>query len=115
ASDTQPLDDRQIKRLEHLLVACWSTLDDALKDIPADQQDIKPTRGRSPHALRLHVLEADLMHLAAFGFAFKQPSAARLAEQEARAHEQFLAGLRAVPHSEAFAPRRRYGFAWTPH
>jgi len=94
--------------------ACWSTFDEALQRVPTDSLDVKPQRGRSPNAIRLHLLEADLMHLSAFGPAFKQPDPAQVAEQERVTREQFLVRLREIPRSEIAVPRRRYGFAWTP-
>lgn len=115
ACDVQPLDDEQLARLERLLVTCWASFDDALAAVPTDQRNQKPARGRSPDAIRLHLLEADLMHLSAFGPAAKPPDPARVAELEVRAREHILAGLRAVPRNQPFEPRRRYGFAWTPH
>ncbi len=54
------------------------------------------------------------MHLSAFGPAFQQPDLAHVAAQEATVPEQVLAGLRAVSCKETIAPRRRYGFSWTP-
>jgi hypothetical protein len=116
--DTDPLDEARLARLEHLLVACWATFDDALADVSEEQRDQKPARGRAPNAMRLHILEADLMHRSAFGLAFKPLTSANaqdIAEQEARVREQFLARLRAVPCNETFEPRRSYGFLWTPH
>lgn len=118
ASDTEALDATRLEQLERLLVACWAAFDDALLRVPADQRDQKPTRGRAPNALRLHALEADLMHLSAFGPSFKQPTSGsedEVARQEAQMREQFIAGLRATPQQQPFTPRRRYGFAWTPH
>jgi len=44
---------------------------------------VKPERVRSPSAIRLHLLEADRMHLSAFGPAFQQPDPAHVAKQEA--------------------------------
>jgi hypothetical protein len=117
ANDTMPLDDAQISQLEHLLLAGWATLDDALKAVPAEQHDQKPERGRAPNALYHHVLEADMLHLSAFGAAFKPPTPASLDmlfEQEAKVREQFIAHLRAAPRGQPFEPRRKQGFDWTP-
>lgn len=113
-SDQAPLEDGDIKRLVNLLTACWSAFDDALRRIPLGLHGIKPERGRSAEAVRLHVLEADLMHLSAFGPAFRHPAPGHVAEQEATVREQIIAGLRAVPRREALTPKRRYGFSWTP-
>ena len=114
ASDTEPLAELEIERLGRLLEACWATFDEAVRSVPADLHDMKPERGRSPSAMRLHLLETDRMHVRAFGRAFRKADPAHLAEQEAAIREQILAELRAVPRDEAFVPHRGYGFSWTP-
>ena len=113
-SDQKPLTDADIERLIRLLTACWSAFDDVLRSIPADLRDKKPDRGRSPNAMRLHLLQTDKMHLSAFGPAFKQPDAAHMIEQEAATREQIIAALGAVPRDENIAPHRKLGFLWTP-
>ena len=113
-SDQKPLAEADIERFIRLLTACWSTFDDVLLSISADLRAKKPERGRSPDAMRLHLLQTDRMHLSAFGPAFRQPDPAHVAEQEAAVREQIIAALRAVPRGENIAPRRRYGFTWTP-
>jgi hypothetical protein len=113
-SDQKPLTEADIERLISLLTACWSTFDDIFLSISADLRNKKPERGRSPDAMRLHLLEADRMHLSAFGPAFRQPDPARVEEQEAEVREQIRAALRAVPCNADIAPRRKHGFSWTP-
>jgi hypothetical protein len=114
ASDTEPLAGTETERLTRLLVACWATFDEAVRGVPADLQDVKPEHGRSPSAMRLHLLETDRMHLRAFGRAFHKADPAQLTEQEAALRVQMLASFRAVPRDEAFVPYRGYGFSWTP-
>jgi len=113
-SDQQPLTEADIERLISLLTACWSTFDDVFLSIPAELRSKKPERGRSPEAMRLHLLEADLMHLSGFGPAFRRPDPARIAEQEAEVRQQIIAALRAVQRDEEPLPRRKHGFTWTP-
>jgi len=113
-SDQEPLEEADIDRFIALLTTCWTTFDDALNSFSADQHDIKPERGRSPDAMRLHLLEADRMHLSAFGPAFRQPDPTRVTEQEAEVREQIITALRVVPRGEDIAPRRRYGFSLIP-
>jgi hypothetical protein len=113
-SDQKPLTEADIERLTSLLTACWSTFDDVLYSIPADLRSKKPERGRSPDAMRQHVLEADLMHLSGLGPAFRRPDPARVAEQEAEVRKQIIAALQAVPRNADIAPRRKSGFSWTP-
>ena len=113
-ADQRPLTEADIERWTSLLAVCWSTFDDVFLSIPAELRGKKPERGRSPEAMRLHLLEADLMHLSGFGPAYRRPDAARVAEQEAEVREQILAALQAVPHDVAPVPRRKSGFIWTP-
>jgi len=114
SSDLEPLEEGDIERNISLLTACWATFDDVLQRVPTDLHDGKPERGRTPSAIRLHLLETERMHLSAFGPPFRQPDPAHVAEQEAAVREQLLAELRAVPCKEVLIPRRRYGFSWTP-
>lgn len=113
-ADQQALSGAEIERLTGLLAACWSTFDDVFLSIPAELRGKKPERGRSPDAMRLHLLEADLMHLSGLGPAYRKPDTARIAEQEAEVREQMLAALRTVPLNEVPVPRRKSGFVWTP-
>ena len=114
AEDQRPFTEADIERWTSLLAACWSTFDDVLLSIRAELRGKKPERGRSPEAMRLHLLEADLMHLSGFGPAYRRPDRARVAEQEAEVREQILAALQAVPRDVEARPRRKSGFTWTP-
>ena len=113
-ADQQPLTGADIERLTSLLAACWSTFDDVFLSIPAELRGKKPERGRSPEGMRLHLLEADLMHLSGLGPAYRKPDPTRITEQEAEVREQILAVLRAVSPNEEPVPRRKSGFFWTP-
>ena len=113
-SDMSPLDDEDIERLVRLLTACWSSFDDVFYGIPAEIRSKKPEKGRAPDAMRLHVLEADLMHLSGLGPAYQRPDPSRIAEQEAAVRERIIATLRATPRDVEAQPRRKSGFLWTP-
>jgi len=89
AFDTQPWQEEEIERCVKLLQACWATFDEVLQAIPASLQDVKPQRGRSPLAMRLHLVETDLMHLTAFGPAARPVDRHRLAEQETGVRERY--------------------------
>ena len=114
AWDTQPWQAEEIERCARLLQACWATFDEALQLFPISLQEVKPQRGRSPLAIRLHLVETDLMHLSAFGPPARPADQHRLAEQEAGVREQLLVRLRAISPGEPHTPHRRYGFDWTP-
>lgn len=114
ASDVNPLEDAEIERLAGLLKACWMTFDDSLPAFPVEQRGAEPERGRSPNAMRWHLIETDQMHASAFGPAVRPGDPAQMAQLESEVRQQMLAGLQAVPRHEVFATRRRYGFDWTP-
>lgn len=113
AADQRPFTEADIERYTVLLMACWATFDEVYRSIPAEMRSNKPERGRSPEAMRLHLLETDLMHLSGFGPAFRKPDPARVAEQEAEVREQIIASLRATPRHIEPVPRRKAGFVWT--
>lgn len=114
AADFAPLSEEDIEKFASLLTACWSTFDDTLHNIPVEQRDTKPEKGRSPNTIRLHLIEADFMHLSGFGTSYKQPDPLKMHEQETAVRTQLLAKLRAQPRREAISPLRRSGFTWTP-
>jgi hypothetical protein len=113
-SDQQPFEEGETERLCRLVTASWATFDEALHRIAGDLHEGKPERGRSPSAMRFHLLETELLHLSAFGPTFRQPDPAQVAEQEATVREHLLAQLAAIPPNKVLAPHRRYGFVWTP-
>ncbi len=57
-SDRRPLAGREPQRLAAFLDACWAAFDAALAATPKDARPVKPEVGRSPDAMRLHILEA---------------------------------------------------------
>ena len=114
-ADQRALEEREIERLVRLLSTCWATLDDVLHTLQSDLYEVKPERGRSPDAIRLHLLETDLMHLSAFGIPWRSLDHTRIDEQEAGVRRQFLAQLQTLPRNKAFTPHRKSGFSWNPH
>ena len=57
-SDRRPLMEGEPGRLAAFLDACWTAFDAAYAAIPEAARSIKPQVGRSPDAMRLHILEA---------------------------------------------------------
>lgn len=112
--DLGPLDAPGRERRTALLVACWSAFDAALAAAPTAARDLEPGSGRSPAALRLHVCEAEVMHLSAFGPAYRPPDPADLAAIEGATRGALLSALASLPLGRRFETRRRYGFDWTP-
>ena len=116
ATDLAPLTHAELARLVALLEATWTTFDAALSRVPAERRSSKPERGRSPSAIRSHLLEAELMHWAGLdGPAFRPPAEddvdGRLDEARAGLRDKLSAAAGAGAAAE---PRSRYGFRWTP-
>jgi hypothetical protein len=57
-SDRRALTDGEPDRLAAFLDACWSSFDAAYAATPADVRPVKPPVGRSPDAMRMHILDA---------------------------------------------------------
>lgn len=112
--DIRPFTEAEIDRLSRLLSACWSTFDQGLQRIPAQARSTKPAVGRSPAMMRLHLLETDAMHMAAFNRPFHKPSEDNVSRLEPEIRSAFLAALKMVGPDERLAVIHRYGFDWTP-
>jgi hypothetical protein len=114
AHDTEPLEDEEIEQLTNLLNTCWMVFDEHFQAIPAEQRDLLPERGRSPNAIRWHVIETDQLHASAFGAAVRPGTPTQADRLELQARQHIRAGLQAVPRHNAATPHRRSGFTWTP-
>jgi len=64
--------------------------------------------------LRQHLLEADVMHLCAFGPSYHEPTPDAIDRLEPQTRSTLLRALAALPTGTPFQPRTRYGFEWTP-
>lgn len=113
-ADTLPLTTAEIDRLARLLSACWSVFDETLAQIPARTRALKPKVGRSAAGMRQHLLETDVMHLSAFGRAYREPPADAIDRLEPQTRSALLEALAALPTGTPFRSKTRYGFAWTP-
>jgi len=63
AFDRRPLDDGEPERLAAFLDACWAAFDRAYATTPATTRPVKPQTGRSPDAMREHILGAQRAYL----------------------------------------------------
>jgi hypothetical protein len=103
-----------VDRLQRLLSACWATFDAVYRRIPASARSRKPGVGRSPAAMRFHLLDTDLMHRCAFGPAYRKPSPDDVDRLEPALRAEILTYIAATPVGVEPKPVRRYGFEWTP-
>ena len=114
SDDRRPFTAADVDRLQRLLSASWATFDAVYRRIPAAARSRKPGVGRSPAAMRFHLLDADLMHRAAFGPAFRKPAPDDVDRLEPTVRVAILDALASVPLGLRTEPTRRYGFEWTP-
>ena len=112
--DRRPLTAPEIDRLTRLLSACWLAFDAALARIPAATRSVKPKARRSPAAMRQHLLETDVMHLSAFGPAYRKPPPEAIDRLEPQTRAALVQAIEALPTGPPVQSIRRYGFDWTP-
>ena len=113
AADLAALTARDVAALATVLECGWAAFDDAWRMVPARARGAKPGVGRSPEAIRRHLLEADALHLAGLGRPFRKIEVVTPAAEQ-RVREEITAALHAVPLSVQESPTKRLGFTWTP-
>src|SRR5215212_949306 len=115
SSDTRPVDDAELRRLQALLRACWHAFD-AAAQAAADKQLRKGPRGggRELAGIIQHVLGSDAGYLAAVGWKLKLQDADDPAKQREQTCEAILSALAASARGEAPERGPRGGARWTP-
>src|SRR6476469_2683947 len=109
-SDTRPVDDAELARLQALLQACWHAFD-AAETAAAGKELRKGPRGggRDVEGITRHVLGADAGYLAQTAGKLAPGDTANLPEELARTREAILNGLAAAAHGEVPARGPRGG------
>jgi hypothetical protein len=87
-SDRRALTPAEPQRLAAFLDACWAAFDGAFAATPADVRPVKPEVGRSPDAMRLHILDA----LRAYATWLSKP-VPRMVKDEPGASENLIRGF----------------------
>ncbi len=115
SSDTEPVDDTELKRYWTLLQACWGALDTALTAASGQELRQGPRGGgRDADKIIQHIVGADGGYLSALGWKLTTPEGAdgRTALEHTR--QAILSGLIAAAHGEIAARGPRGGVRWPP-
>ncbi len=115
SSDTQPLGEYELYRMERLLQAYWGAFDVAVSMATGKELRKGPRGGgRDLAGIIQHVLEADRSDLARLAWKYKQPPVPPR-EQLGRIRQAILHALDAAAHGQLPASGPRGGVIWTPH
>lgn len=113
ASDTQPLNDKELRRLQAILQACWRAFDATVKKARGKTLRLGPRGGgRTLDGVVQHVLGSELGYLSALGGKVL-PSETHQPPLE-HTHQAILKALAASAHGEIAARGPRGGKRWLP-
>lgn len=114
-SDAEPVNDKELKRFEAMLKACWRAFDAAVKSAKGKELRKGPRGGgRDLTGVVQHVLDGDGGYLSALGWKVSRDGAADLSEELKRTRKAILEGLRAASQGEIAAHGPRGGIRWKP-
>jgi hypothetical protein len=115
ASDAQPVDGAELRRLQMLLRACWQAFDAAAQAATGRELRKGPRGGgRELDGVIQHVLGSNAGYLAQLGWKFKQAEEADLFEELARTLRETEEALAAAARGELSARGPRGGVRWSP-
>ena len=115
SSDTKPVDDTELQRLQALLKACWQAFDTAVQTAKGKELRKGPRGGgRDLEGVVQHVLGAEAGYLARLAWKVKQGEAEDLSEELGRTRQAVLNALAAAAHGEVPEHGPRGGVIWTP-
>ena len=113
AADARSLDEKEMKRLQAILLSCWRTLDAAAKAAAGKTLRSGPRGGgRDATDIVRHVVDAERGYLGALGWKFKPADDAPEAKIQST-REAILAGLTASANGAIPARGPRGGIRWT--
>lgn len=115
SSDTRPVSDAELSRLQSLLRAYWQAFDAAVQAATGKELRTGPRGGgRDLEGLVRHVLGAEQGYLARLAWKLKKREAERLDEELGRTRQAVLDALAAAARGELPARGPRGGVIWTP-
>jgi hypothetical protein len=113
SSDTKPLDEAELQRLQTLLQAYWQAFDAAVQAASGKELRKGPRGGgRDLAGIIRHVLGAEAGYLARLARKFKQDETADINEELARTRQAVLEALVAAAHGEVPERGLRGGVIW---
>jgi hypothetical protein len=115
AADARPVADRDLKRFNSLLEACWKTFDAAAAHAAGKELRRGPRGGgRELEKILEHVVGAEGGYASALGWKIKVDGAAGMAEQLRQARRNLLEGVAASARGEIAERGPRGGLRWSP-
>jgi hypothetical protein len=115
ASDTRPVDETELRRLQTLLQAYWQAFDAAVQAAEGKELRKGPRGGgRDLVPIVRHVLGAEAGYLSRLAWKVKQSEEEDLTEELGRTRQAVLDALTAAAHGETPEHGPRGGVIWTP-
>jgi hypothetical protein len=115
SSDTKPVDEAELQRLQTLLEAYWQAFDEAVQAASGKELRKGPRGGgRDLAGVIQHVMGAEAGYLARLARKFKHDETEDLNKELARTHQAVLEALAAAAHGEIPERGPRGGIIWTP-
>lgn len=115
ASDTRPLDEAGLQRLQLLLTACWRAFDAAIAAASGRQLRTGPRGGgRNVESIMRHVLGAEQSYQRRLAWKQPRPETHELSEERDQTLQATLAALAAAARGELPSQGPRGGVLWTP-
>jgi len=113
SSDTQPIDDVELRRLQAVLRASWRAFDAAVTAARGQALRKGPRGGgRDLERIVEHVLGADIAYLARLGWRFKQSEEGDLTQELHRVRRDILEALAQTPDTDVAPRGPRGGVRW---
>lgn len=115
SSDTQPIDEAELERLQAVLKACWRAFDAAVHQASGKQLRKGPRGGgRDVEGIIQHVLGADRGYLAQLAWKEKQREDPNPTAQLEQTRQAILNALMAAAQGELPTRGPRGGIMWKP-
>ncbi len=112
-SDAQPMDDKELVRLQALLKGCWVIFDEAIEAAKGKTLRSGPRGGgRDRQKLIDHVLGGEQAYLSRLGVKLKLPESAPLDQRMQECRQAMQDGLAASAHGEMPSHGPRGGLHW---
>ncbi len=115
SSDTQPIDDVELHRLQTLLTAYWHAFDTAIREASGKELRKGPRGGgRDLDGIIQHVLGAERSYLAALGWKKLPRETADASQERDQLRQAVRHALAAAAHGDLPTRGPRGGVMWTP-
>ena len=113
--DADPVTEKELKRFEALLKACWRAFDRATKSAAGKELRKGPRGGgREVEGIIAHMLGSDSGYLSSLGWKAEAGDTADHSQALKQTRKAILEGLTASAHGEIAARGPRGGIRWTP-